>query len=108
MTDTVTPFVHPPPHVSGGVYLTGEDNLRVTTIGALAGAAVAMEGRIVQPDGRILAFAERHVPNSNYTSAVTIHGLGEGLLSHVQLRGSAGTIERGHVYAILEIVRGTT
>jgi len=91
-----------------GVYLTGEDNLRLTTIGALAGAVVAIEGRLIQPDGKVIAFAERHVPSSVYASVATVHGLGEGLLTHVQVRLSTGTGTAGHVFGVLEIVRGLT
>lgn len=91
-----------------GVYLTGEDHLRLTTIGALAGAVVALEGRRISPEGIIVPFAERHVPNSDRTAATTLHGLGEGLLTHAHLRLSSGTGTAGHVFGFLEIVRGLT
>lgn len=91
---------------NGGVYLTGEDNLRLTTIGALAGAVVAIEGRLVKTDGTVTAFAERHDPNSNYTAKSTIHNLGDGVLTHVHVRVQTGTALRGHVFGVLEIVRG--
>lgn len=89
-----------------GLYLTGEDNLRLTTFGALASAEVALEGRILDKNGCVIPIAERQVPNSNYTAKTTIHGLSEGLLTNVQLRVSVGTAVRGHVFAILELIRG--
>jgi hypothetical protein len=91
---------------SPGLYLTGEDNLRVTTFGGVAGVTVVMEGRLVTPDGRIVPLAERHIPNSNYTAATSIFGLAEGTLTNVQLRASSAGVLGGGVFAILEIVRG--
>jgi hypothetical protein len=91
----------------GGLYLTGEDSLRITTIGALAGGVVALEGRLVTPDGCVVPIAERHVPNSNYTAASQIFPVAEGVLVNAQLRVTTGTAVRGHVFAFLEIVRGT-
>ena len=91
-----------------GVWLTGEDNLRLTTIGALAGAGIAIEGRLIDAAGRVIPFAERHVPNSNYTANATVHQMREGMLTHVQLRVTAGAVLRGHVFATLELVRGMT
>ncbi len=89
-----------------GLYLTGEDNLRLTTFGSLAGAAVAIEGRIILPGGRIVPFAERHVASTDRTAATSTHGLGEGLLTNVQLRLSAGSGGLGRVFGVLEVVRG--
>lgn len=89
-----------------GLYLTGEDNLRLTTFGSLAGAVVAIEGRMVLLDGRVVAFAERHVPNSDRTAAASLHGLGDGYLTNVQLRLSTGSGGLGRVFGVLEIVRG--
>lgn len=90
----------------GGLYLTGEDNLRLTTFGALAGAVVALEGRLVTLDGCVVPIAETQTPNSNYTAKTTIFPLCEGMLTHVQLRASSGAALRGHVYAVLEVIRG--
>jgi len=92
---------------SPGLYLTGEDNLRLTTFGSLAGAVVVLEGRLVDMDGRTIAVAERHVPNSNYTAASSIIPLAEGILTHVQLRVGTGAGVAGHIFAILEVFRGT-
>lgn len=89
-----------------GLYLTGEDNFRLTTIGALAGAVVALEGRVMTPDGCVVPFAERHVPSSNYTATTSIFPSVEGILLNAQLRVTTGTAVRGHVFAFLEIIRG--
>jgi len=89
-----------------GFYLTGEDNLRLTTIGTLAGVTVAIEARRVDEAGRIVPFAERHNPSSNYSVVSTLHQIGSGSLLNAQLRVTAGAAVRGHVFAILEVVRG--
>jgi hypothetical protein len=93
---------------AGGLYVTGEDNLRLTTFGGVANLVVVMEGRLLDCDGRIVPLAERHVPNSNYTAAQSIFGLAEGVLTNVQLRIATGTAGRGGVFGVLEIVRGVT
>lgn len=89
-----------------GFYLTGEDNLRVTTFGALAGVVLAIEGRRVDEGGTIVPFAERHVPNSDYSAKTTVHQIGAGTLLNAHVRVTAGTVLRGHVFVLLEVVRG--
>jgi hypothetical protein len=89
-----------------GLYLTGEDTFRLTTIGALAGAVVALEGRVMNPDGCVVPFAERHVPSSTYTATTQAIPVPEGILLNAQLRVTTGAAVRGHVFGILEIVRG--
>lgn len=92
----------------GGLYLTGEDSLRLTTWGSLAAAVVVMEGRLVDPDGCMVPLAERHVPNSDRSAASSTFPLREGLLTNVQLRVSSGAAVVGRIAAILEVVRGQT
>lgn len=107
MTDTPMAVGRPLLEASG-LNLTGEDHLRVTSIGAFVGARLALEGRLVNLDGRITAFAEAHVPSGVYATVSTLHGLGEGFLTNAHLRVTAGAVLRGHVYATVEIVRGLT
>jgi hypothetical protein len=108
MSDTYSPTALERLAGLQGLYLTGEDNLRLTTFGALAGAEVAIEGRRITPDCRIVPFADRHVPNSDYTARTSLHALGEGLLTNVQLRATVGAAIAGHVFGVLEVVRGLT
>jgi hypothetical protein len=68
--------------VGGGLYLTGDDNLRITTIGALAGAVLAIEGRQVSPEGTPVPIAERHVPSSATTPAPRRFPVAEGILTN--------------------------
>jgi hypothetical protein len=78
-----------------GLYLTGEDNLRLTTFGGLAGAIVSLEGRLIDRAGRLVPIVEVQTPNSNYTAKTSIVQLAEGVLTNVQLRASTGTAVRG-------------
>src|SRR4051812_18481105 len=89
-----------------GLEVTGEDNLRITTIGALANAVLAIEGRLVSPAGVTMPFAERHVPSSAYASLSQILPIAEGTLTHLQVRATTGAALRGHVFAVVEVVRG--
>ena len=89
-----------------GLYLTGEDNLRLTTFGRIAGAEVAIEGRRISPAGIVVPFAERQAPNSDGTAKATVYQVGEGVLTHAHLRATAGSVLSGGVFGILEVVRG--
>lgn len=91
---------------AGGVYLTGEDNFRLTTWGSLGSAVVVLEGRIVSPDGCIVALSESQIPLSTRAAKTTIYPAREGLLLNVQLRVGTGTSIGGTVGALLELVRG--
>jgi hypothetical protein len=91
---------------AGGFYLTGEDNLRLTTWGALASAVVTVTGRIVSSDGRVTPFAETQVPNSDRSAKVSIFPTCEGILTNVQAFVSTGTSTIGTVAALLEVIRG--
>ncbi len=93
---------------AGGLYLTGEDNLRLTTWGALAGALVAVEGRYIDKDGCTVAVSETQVPNSDRSAKTSIFAGREGLLTNVQVRVITGTSVVGLIGALLEIVRGQT
>src|SRR5947207_13950759 len=91
---------------AGGIYLTGEDNFRLTTWGTVAAAAVVVEGRFVDGDGCSVPFVETQVPNSDRSAKVSVFGAREGLLTNVQIRLSTGTALVGAVGALLQLVRG--
>lgn len=93
---------------SSTFFFTGEDRLRVTTFNAAAGVELSIEGRFIGPAGRVQAFVERHVPNTDRTVASSTFGLGEGFLLGVQIRATAGTPRIGQCFALLEVVRGQT
>lgn len=90
----------------GGLILTGEDNLRLTTWGAVAGAVVALEGRFLDACGLTIPFAESQTPNTDRSAKTTIYPAREGLLTNLHLRVATGTVLHGGVGALVEIVRG--
>jgi hypothetical protein len=92
---------------NGGLYLTGEDNFRITSWGALAGAVISIEGRIVDCHGKLMPFSYQHVPNSDRSAATQLLAACEGLLTNVHARVSTGTATVGLVGVLLEIVRGS-
>ena len=88
------------------VYVTGEDNLRVTVFNSLAGIELALEGRFVTLEGRIIPIVERIVPTAARAASISLHSLGEGFLANVMIRAAVGVPVRGEAFAIVEIVRG--
>jgi hypothetical protein len=106
MTTDVLKFDPGRTHGAPGLYLTGEDSLRLTTFGALVGATVVVQGRIITPEGALTPFAETHIPNSDRTSKTSVYPLREGFLTTAHLAAGGTLALRGHIFAILEIVRG--
>lgn len=113
MADTTTPpaqqMMPYAPELAGalGVYVTGEDHIRVTSYGALASVVVAIDGRFTFCDGSVVPIAELHTPNSDRTAATSIIKLARGYVSNIQARIASGSPKRGQVYVIVELVRGT-
>lgn len=89
-------------------YFSGDDHLRLTTFNSAAAVTLAVRGRFLHVDGRIEPFDERHVPNTDRTSASSLFARGEGWLLEAQIFATAGTPRRGQCFAILEVVRGLT
>jgi len=92
--------------VPAGLFVTGEDRLRVTSFNGAAGVTLAIEGRVLLAGHGLRAFAERHVPATDRTTLSTSFAIGEGWLLDVTIRASAGTPRRGSCFVILELVRG--
>jgi hypothetical protein len=106
MSDDKLNFAPGMTHGAPGFYLTGEENLRLTTFGALAGAVVTIEGRLITPEGTLEIFGDTQTPNSDRTAKSTVYALREGFLTNVQIRVTTGAALRGHIFAVLELVRG--
>lgn len=87
-------------------YLRGEDNLRLTTFNSLAAVELVVEGVLLNPDGELVQFQRRHVPNTDRTSASTVWNAGSGWLLSLQVRATAATPRRGQCFAVVEVVRG--
>jgi hypothetical protein len=88
------------------VYLTGEEQLRITTVSNTAGLTLTIAGRILGPDNRVRPFEFPHTPNSNRTTATTTIALSEGWLLGLEAKVTSGTMTFGAVWALMELVRG--
>lgn len=95
-----------PLYVPRGRFLTGDDHLRITSFNSAAGVTLAIEGRQYVPGKGIVALVERHVPNTDRTTASSVFTLAPGWLEAVQVRASVGTPRRGQCFVIVELVRG--
>ena len=89
-----------------GLYLTGEDHLRVTTFNGTAGVILAIEARLLDCEGRLVALAETHTPNTDRTSRSTTIRLAEGFLTNLHVRASSGSPLAGSCFVLVELVRG--
>jgi hypothetical protein len=89
-----------------GLYLTGEDNLRLTCISALAGNIVVVEGRLVTSNGE--RGPDRRTARAHRRLRVELADFPRrrGLLTQVQIRSSSAGMLRGQTFAILEVIRG--
>jgi hypothetical protein len=88
------------------LYLTGEEQLRISSIGNAAGVTVMVRGRVLRPGYDIAIIEQPHTPNSNRTIATTTIALSEGWPLGFTVRASVGTPAGGAVWVLLELVRG--
>lgn len=88
------------------LYLTGEEQLRISSLGNAAGVTLMVRGRVLRPDFDIAITEQAHTPNSNRTIATTTIALSEGWPLGFEVKASAGTPPFGAVWCLLELVRG--
>lgn len=93
-------------HTPSGAYLTGEEQLRITSIGNASGIVLTLRGRVLRPNFDIAITELPHTPNSNRTVATTTIALSEGWPLGFTVRASTGTPTSGAVWVLLELVRG--
>jgi hypothetical protein len=88
-------------------YLTGEDNLRVTSASAMSGLTLSITGRVYDPSrGVVVPFERTHTPNGDRTLKRSVIALGAGFVLDVTVRVTVGNPLMGQTYVILELVRG--
>jgi hypothetical protein len=90
------------------VYLTGEEFLRLSSIGSASGVTLTLSGRVLRPDNTIERIVLQHQPNANRTVASSDSSLPEGWLLGLTVRASAGTPSSGQVWVNLELGIGLT
>jgi hypothetical protein len=91
---------------ASGVYLTGTEQLRVTCFNSLAAVTLAIEWRVLLPDGTVTRSADRLVPTTDRSSSSTLINLPEGWLLDVMVRATGATPRRGQCFVVLELVLG--
>src|SRR5262245_11706354 len=101
--DTIVHASQRSPHA---VYLTGEDNLRVTVFNALAGVVVTVRGRFEDLKGDVIPFEDRVTPASDRTASNLTVRLAEGWLLNVHVFVSTGAPLTGQTFAIVSVIRG--
>jgi hypothetical protein len=106
------PYARPPqtdPALVGGVplWLTGEDQLRLTAFNMAANVVVTVRGRFLPAGGgRVTPFEKTLTPALTRTASSITFALGEGWLLDVSASVTTGTPLIGQTFAVLSIVRG--
>jgi hypothetical protein len=110
MTDVIDDriFTRARPGADDGsaIYCTGEESLRVSSFNSAAGVELQLEARFLAANGVFQPTIHRHVPLTTRALQTTILALGDGWLSNLQVRATAGTPQRGQCYVHVELIRG--
>ncbi len=111
--DPDSSFVPPIPTLAeyGGapLYLTGEDNLKLTVFNAAAGVTVALTGRTL-PFGstRPSPFKQLLIPATDRSASTVILPLDDGWLLNAQVVVAAGSPAIGQTFVRVSVIRGIT
>lgn len=89
------------------LYVTGEDNLRVTAYSNTAGVTLAIVGRGLRTNGDPTPIADSIAPGSGRTAVTKIIGLSEGWLLGIAVAPAAGITALGATWVQIDLVRGT-
>ncbi len=88
-------------------YLSGEDHLQVRAFNT-ANVTLAIVGRVLTVDGRILPFAESFIPSTGGALDTKAVQLTEGWLLNAAVQVSSGTPTASQCLVVLRVVRGLT
>lgn len=102
------PWSHIAALAPGGVYLSNDEHVRLVAYSSAAGVRLALEGRLVAPDGSVNAIRNELAPTSDRLASTVIANAREGWLLHGQVRVLSGTPKLGQLFARVEVVRGRT
>ncbi|MGB2711403.1 MAG: hypothetical protein WBC33_07785 [Conexibacter sp.] len=107
MADRSPLLAPPPPQLAPrGLYITGEDYLRITAWCSLASTQVIVTGRTLRVDGKAIVHRERLAANSDRTSASRDMRVGEGWLTELSAIVVGSAPQRGHVFVRVDLMRG--
>lgn len=107
MPETTTALPIPGLVGDAGVYVSGEDWLRVRSLSDAGGRALLVSGRyLLVNDGRVHPFASRHVPVAGATPATTDIPLGECWLQSITVNAEDGGVLSSPIFVRIDLVRG--
>lgn len=86
--------------------LSGDDNLRVTSVNALTGVTVQVHYRLLTRDGEVKAGVFSHTPNTNRTAKTDDFPLAGGFITNLSVFATAGTPLIGQTFVIVQLIRG--
>lgn len=86
--------------------LSGSENLRVRSANSLAGAVIALQGRILLDDGTIHPIVFSHTPNSDRSLKTQDFALGTGTLLTLTVFVSTGAPLRGQTFVQVQVIQG--
>ncbi|MGH2626574.1 MAG: hypothetical protein ACRDHY_07995 [Anaerolineales bacterium] len=87
-------------------YTTGEDHLRVVSLGSVASVVLTVAGRFMGLDGEVRPFRFAHTPSTDRTTVTTHHGLAEGWILDCQVLVTTGAPQLGQTWVSVRVVRG--
>jgi hypothetical protein len=85
---------------------TGEDNLRLVSVNALAGVALKLQGRFIDAAGTISASSWDHTPASDRTVRTSEDPLGVGAVLNLVVFATGATPKIGQTFVIVQLIRG--
>lgn len=108
LTPGGAPRVPLPLLAAGGLYLRGDDNVRITSYNAAAGVTLSARSRMLDVNGAVQANNDQQVPNTDRTAKQSILITDEGWLLGGEVFASAGSPLDGQCFVVVEVVRGET
>lgn len=89
------------------LYVGREDIGSITSYAGVSGLTLEVHGRVLLPNGNVVAFYQPHVPNSNRTSKTDTFPIPEGFLLNIAVFLATGSAQRGQCYVAVKLGRGT-
>jgi hypothetical protein len=111
----VLPFPQPSLVGGAGIYVTGEESIRLSGFNAATSVQLELRGRFLpsrqrsdEPEPRVMPFARPLALTSDRLVARLVEYLGEGWLLDWHVAVVSGTPKVGQTYAVVDLLRGLT
>lgn len=86
--------------------LSDDDNIRITSVNAVAGVAVEIHYRLLTKEGEVKAGRFQHTPNSNRTAKTQDFNMAGGFVTNLTVFATAGAPLIGQTFVIVQLIRG--